>query len=497
MAGQDMTIWGNRWQALKDTIKDYRENSLPRKLILNGVASNQSAPSGPSQEEQRDLYNLKNLIHRLEDFAEDQFGFFYDGFSDNPQEYNLEQSPAFHPDYVLGATLEQIAFDFEVLRRIADQRLMGSDLMKETLYKADKLAWRGLYPVIGEDKLVKDTQTTVITYFEKDPSIRVIPYASVALIAIPFSAMTVPRDFLTIAHEVGHYVYRHSQVQNDQGEEEKMARIFARELLDERKYPRWVQKWREEIFADVYDCLVAGPVIALASQDLALQSSLTPGQGDTPQNYRIFGEFTADDGEHPVPILRPSIYINVLKKKGAKDVANLLETRWKNREEVKDVERITSYYGDNIPIKRAHTAMDRVVEEIFECFSPGKMVQSDVLGELWQRKWSDYPAGTQNDLESLYQEFDNGLAQLVSSVEKSLPLVEAPPEHQNLWKMWIEQEKLFPNYPGKRPPTKDTVRIGKGYASKLEYIETEDLNTWNHVFHAGGWATKPGNHKGG
>ncbi|NJN55367.1 MAG: hypothetical protein HC804_11780 [Anaerolineae bacterium] len=55
--------------------------------------------------------------------------------------------------------------------------------------------------------------------------------------------------------------------------------------------------WLEEIFADVYGCLVAGPVMAYDFQELSLDNK----------------DFNEDDGEHPLAAIRPFIYTQVLR----------------------------------------------------------------------------------------------------------------------------------------------------------------------------------------
>ena len=56
-------------------------------------------------------------------------------------------------------------------------------------------------------------------------------------------------------------------------------------------------QWQEEIFADIYGCLVAGPAIAKSFQDLLFD------------NYTL----TESDGVHPIPLIRPYIYAKVLE----------------------------------------------------------------------------------------------------------------------------------------------------------------------------------------
>jgi hypothetical protein len=496
----DLKVWQARFDAVNAVIEHFKSNL-----------------GGPDPDM---IQSLQHLLGCLQEFAHGQAHFLLDGFDQDGKDYELVESPEFHPDYVLRVTLNQIAFDLELIRRMANQRLLGSAEMQDTLKLADKLAWSALYPVLGENKLVKDTKTTVITYFEKDPSIRVIPYAPVALIGVPFSAIKVPQDFLAIAHEVGHYVYRHSRLGD-----EAMPRALAAELKNEAEYPKWVEKWKEEIFADIYDCLVAGPVIALASQDLALRSSLTP---EDVNGYHIFGEFTEDDGEHPVPVLRPYIYISVLRERGLEAMAHLLERRWRNFDQVKAVKEITPHYSNAskpIPIKRAREEMETIVDEILECLNPNNgMVQANAPADLWAVKWSVDPAGAQpveaeptaepdfpplsemetKALAEMYEQFGRDLKDgVIPKVAlPDLPGVEAPPagkpEQPHLfWKKWIKEEGFFRGNAEEQQPPKKGIRIYPGVATKLEYLEQERPDAWIQILHADGWATEIGQHAGG
>jgi hypothetical protein len=228
----------------------------------------------------------------LKAFGESQFSFFIDGFRNG----RLYPSALFPPENALQTTLDQVAFDMSVIQQAASQRATGLD---PGLDKADQLAQRALNLAV-ENKLLKET--AVITYFNKSPLIRTIPYAPLALVGIPFTSTAVPRDLLATPHEIGHHVYQHSPG--------LMADLHA--LLPVQ--PDWCSRWQEEIFADVYGCLVAGPVIGLDFQDILFAHNLE--------------QFMNDDGEHPIEPIRPYGYTGVLRQLGFINAANALDTRW-------------------------------------------------------------------------------------------------------------------------------------------------------------------------
>lgn len=465
----DLPLWKDRFEAINATINDY--------LQQTSFASQENSP-------------FKNLLKCLQAFAKDQFNFFYDGFGEQKR-FKLDRSRVFHPDYVFKVTLEQIAIDLELIRRAAEQRVFDLDhLITRTLNRADKLAWLALRPVVGAGRLITDETTTVITYFQKDASVRIIPYASVALIGIPYTARTVPRDFMAIPHEVGHYVYRHGRLED--------GTPLAKELdwcLMEMGRPKWVRKWREEIFADVYSVLVGGPLMALTGQDLALYSSLNPYPELSIGDYHIFGEFVTDDGEHPVPAVRPSIYTKTLDAMGLKSFADKLNERWVGFPEVQEVTAFRPHYSntgfDEIDVETGQKAVKEVTEAVLEDLP-------DPHSDVWVR-WSGDPDGDVEPVEGLYGGFRERLDELVAGVEvpKTLSASPADDELAALWTNWIKKEQFFPGFPAEMQPPPPPTKIEPGKPSKLEYLEQEPRYTWIHILLGNGWATKVDNHSGG
>lgn len=276
---QNGTVWHSRWQVIQQIIEASITNiqeteDLPRRITL------------------------LNTFKCLNTFGERQFNFFYQGFyGGNPY---LEPSPRYPADYVLRATLDQIAFDITALQRAWHQRKLGSDAEKTALQKADVLADQALR-LACQARLIYPA--AAITYFQKIHTARVIPYADVALLAIPLSCATNSaqlnaRDFLAIYHEVGHYVYRHGMIDN-----KRIPVYLANQFYDR---PIWVQAWLEEIFADIFGAMIAGSLIALDFQEM---------QSDNPPE-----QFAHDDGIHPIPAIRPETYLKVLEKQRGKDL---------------------------------------------------------------------------------------------------------------------------------------------------------------------------------
>ena len=298
----DTKIWQQRWKP-----KKYFIRKLGKKFGDSNAAS--------LQIDRKKVF--KGLLKELETFAHEQFLFFYDGFGFNGQNPPfLEKSSIFPPEYVLKRTLDQTEYDHSVIEKAILQRLDEDKV--QAGQQADVLAYEALRPALG---ILPFQTTTVLTYFQKNSEVLVVPYAEVALIGISSSVIDVPenpiegsdpgldiRDYLAIPHEVGHYVYWRGVVNSQR------LHVALRERLIQAGLSDYLH-WLEEIFADVYSCIVAGPVVALSGQDLHLDN--------------LPAEFTEDNGEHPARAIRPFIYLKTFELLDAyrEETAALCE-RW-------------------------------------------------------------------------------------------------------------------------------------------------------------------------
>ncbi len=293
VGGHVNDVWTERWSALHAVIeKMFTEYGLVSETRLK---------------------TLRPLLLCLRAFGGKRFNDFHNGFI----EQRLETSPDFPPDGVLSIIQDQIGFDISVIDSAILQRVSGTSKMKDSLATADLLAWSALQLAVSAG-LLPASSATAVTYFQKSPHIRVVPYAPVALIGIPYSSQQLDRDFLATPHEVGHYVFGHGMYNG------KLLRKHLVEQLD-RIVPQQpdhdrLLHWLEEIFADVYGVCVAGPVMALDFQDLQLHTGRQ--------------QFITDDKDHPTPIMRPNLHLQVLRKRNPTEWgawADVLEHNWKAR----------------------------------------------------------------------------------------------------------------------------------------------------------------------
>ncbi|MEW5987603.1 MAG: hypothetical protein AB1791_13300 [Chloroflexota bacterium] len=280
----EWATWQARWVSLDETMKEMLKQDW---TMARGAT-------------------LLSLTRHLQGYAGRLFDFLYDGFGDS-QHIRLERSRHFPVEYAFRHLLDQVSFDLAVIRTAASQRL-GSARQQRALATSDALAWMALKPALGS--LV--TEATVVTYFQKQPAVRVIPYAPVALVGVPYTAMPTEksagnmRDFLAIPHEVGHYVYRHGWIEGER------CQVALRNSLPGE--PVWLERWLEELFADVYGGLIGGPIMALSFQELQTDNHIE--------------ELGRDDGRHPVAALRPYVYSDLLRGMGLAIPADQLDKKW-------------------------------------------------------------------------------------------------------------------------------------------------------------------------
>ena len=224
-------------------------------------------------------------------YAAERFAYFNTGFFLKGEGARLEHSVEMPPQYVLSEIYHKTARDFTIFQKLYSQR--QTKAWREHLNRADYLAELSLRPAINS-KLVPDAH--IITYFQKETTIRITPYANIAMIGIPYSSLENPIDLLAIPHEVGHHVYVNGYF-FEGGRETTLREHIVKQTAE---YPYWIRQWIEEIFADVYGTIIAGPVAALSFQYLVY---------DKLPSSRV-----KDDGEHPVDIIRPRVYEYILRK---------------------------------------------------------------------------------------------------------------------------------------------------------------------------------------
>lgn len=319
----DFMRWEKRYRSLHHSIADV----LAQMETWAAAQTASAAFDGCSP--QLAYSRIKSFVaftQSLENFSASQFDLLHGGF----ERGELEPSQTLPIEYVMRRMLDQMSFDVMLVQMAWLQRTSVdvTSARAQTLRIADRLTYSAMSRASERGLLTDDS--TVLTYLQKAASARVVPYAPLAVIGIPFSTiaayedqaadLSVSVDLLAIPHEVGHYLYRHGRKEGI-----VLKSRITEELVGRKAY---LSQWAEEIFSDVYGTLVAGPVIALDFQDLMSDNNPI--------------DLFSSDGEHPYAALRPLIYVDTLlaldamldayqkpNPYGLRTAALVLEMRWR------------------------------------------------------------------------------------------------------------------------------------------------------------------------
>jgi hypothetical protein len=460
------------------------------------------------------LETAVELATRLKAFGRRQFDFFDKGFGAG-SEYQLEESEIYPPPVVLARIVRQVGEDAEIILRAAEQRRIPQ--LRDTLELADRLACRALLaarPALRDPSSSEETATdyTVLTYFQKSAEIRVLPYAPIALIGIPLTALNEARDLLAIPHELGHFVYFNRRINH-------ALETANRHYADGTKY----EDWQQEVFADVLGSLVAGPLMAYDFQELAKRYG------------RV--QFVADDGAgHPPPFLRPLIYTEALrltKKKEWAALADALDERWTNylfrlwrantnHDYAASIEELyglieTEANAANFPYSESERyfkwlkkARDYVsVSEDGKRLKPAEAVKELValayhkLADVRTEDWSGKPAEMQRALENDEGDLDRWFKESLSTPPNAPPELKRI-EKEKIWDDWVETEEFWQGKTldrmiadaGTMLPLQfgvgsDPTDIGNQTTNPVRAMGQAFVPTWQLLWLASGWVTDP------
>jgi hypothetical protein len=394
------------------------------------------------QQEANPVSSLAALVEALSAFGKSQFTFFKEGFEKN----KLLLSEAYPPACVLDMTLRQVGHDAWLLAAVVQQRQSKDAVWLKTLKTADSLAQLALN-VATEGGYVEGKPETAVTYFHKAANIRLIPYAPAALVGVPISCHHLSNDFLAVPHEVGHYVFRHSA---------GLAAQCRQELAQE---PAWLTPWLEEIFADVFGCIVAGPVIGLDFQDL-LANDAQP-------------EFVYDDGEHPVPAARPFLYSAVLSELEFTHAAAALDARWQRilQQRHTPQEFVPAGWKTAVPLTEVHQALKQAGCKLLNLLKPLVDNQKKNKG-FWS---NDIQPG--KNVETLYDGFKTWLDTMPAV---SLPTLKVDSS--------VLQVVLDGKVVNKRPLTATNSWVDT-LKSVTSLSHPVPASVWEALLFVGGWNT--------
>ena len=310
-------MWTTRWDAIKAT------------MTATGTRYAQLGQQpGYSQ-----VAVLGQAVDLLRVFSDEMFALFSTGFADG----TLAPSSQYPADYIYSCIQVQAQNDLQVLQLAADQRLNAPySPMLTTLNVADVLAQRAM----TQAEYLLPAGMRAVTYFQKSAAIRVMPYANLALIGIPYSSIDYHPDLLTIPHEIGHFLFWHGRTSPSSAPiyQQNLQHQLSKDVLSQlnnlaednlsalavtapnsKFFHHWCYVWLEELFADMLGCWVAGPVSALTLQKIVL--------------HRPYRQIMTSDADHPVGIVRPYTHLKTLNARASvhpnwSACATLLLNQW-------------------------------------------------------------------------------------------------------------------------------------------------------------------------
>ncbi|MBW7883988.1 MAG: hypothetical protein H3C34_15370 [Caldilineaceae bacterium] len=404
--------------------------------------------------ERRAATTLKSVVTNLNAYA--------DRLLTLATENRFKGSRTMPQAYAARAILDQIGRDLEVILRALQQRLpplaSDGDEIVTRLQMADNLAYAALQPALDAG-LVEPAAP--VSYFQKSNSIRVIPYARVALVGVPFSAIALTNDMLAIPHEVGHYIFWHAPLTR--------ASLSGSLLRHVQGLPSWIQAWTEEIFSDIYGCLVAGPLMAVSAQDMF---------SGVPIEY-----FIRDDGEHPVSAARAYIFASVLDTVGMPKLAKAFADEWEQSigeiYGLRPNDPVTVGDGVRVPLDVVREDLDTVVRRIigvdlFHMMRPA--------AQSWS--WGDKADADVVVKETLETDFDAYVQQLLAA-ERPLPYLDTNIDGKEIRLENARQLTSVPLGSTGYPMLDELI-------ARLEDEAEIAPALWSLLISSGGWTTGPG-----
>jgi len=242
------------------------------------------------------------------------------------------------PLHLIQACCRQLGNDFEILQRAFLQRQPSVDtagkpvagVLAKELVMTDKLAMKTLAPFAH---LL--AHPTIFTFFSRETHIRHLPFSDqVILVGLSHGRISITYneqmrsdaaengrkplpvfELLAIPHEIGHYLYDHAQIDLPAAENNARPKghfVGLRTQFRGNPYSHWC----EELFADLFGCVIAGPLAVLGMQALLAASDQAA--------------MWQDDGEHPTAVVRPYILAEMLRILGEKEIELAQQTNGQN-----------------------------------------------------------------------------------------------------------------------------------------------------------------------
>ncbi|MBE2240639.1 MAG: hypothetical protein IAE81_22825 [Caldilineaceae bacterium] len=405
-------------------------------------------------------------------FARKQFDFLRAGLGTDGA---FEADARFPLEFLIEATARQVSFDTDVLLRTLSHREAAASIqpMRDALDLADRLATNAILPAVRHGLVAP---TVMMTYFQKSPTIRLMPYVPLAVIGIDFSAISDATRLLAIAHETGHHVYRQITV-NYTAHLDAQIEAMAAAAPEASRWPLWLLAWEEEIFADIYAALVAGPAAALGLHQVILTGTRTA--------------LTVDDGDHPLDALRPYIMHRTLRALAAQGAAahqpsllaaaDALDALWQEQLVARGAAGEFTPVGVEEPVSLADA--QELLQGLVEEMLSGAL--APLVADAQHSPWSTGSADPAATAQQSFEQFVEFCALLVDEPLPELALRSAGA---------VVVVTRF-------PVSRENVQLAVGETGDAYLDERRDAGLggatltaveWKSVFLAGDWTTQEG-----
>lgn len=365
---ENRSEWKQRWRVLGDFIQ----------------STEQALPSGIQRE-----WAIRRLLRGLRGFGHSQLCHYL---------AQLDAASGTEPEAALHELLAAASLDLDLLEHLAHQRAWGPLSVQAVLEIADRWADAVLRP--GERWLGR--RVSALTGLRGRATLRLVPYGPYALVGLAYGGVALAgsagafrwRGLLEVPYAVGRCLFQHGQI-GGEPVRERLRRQLGHLSL-------WGQAWLEGVFAHTYALLVAGPVVAVAYQDAALE--LTP-------------EALAQDSDHgPPPLLAPKVQARALERLNLDDWAASLCNRWRNRLHQRGWPATVRLSQPVTELRLEHPrdeliALADAAGELLQPCAPGP-------AEGWRGRYAGLAAYAPFALEVLYTDFERHLEHLPPVAEE-------------------------------------------------------------------------------
>ncbi len=149
----------------------------------------------------------------------------------------------------------------------------------------------------------------IVAYMGPSTTLRHMPYSNISIASVPRETyLDMNETRMALGHEVGHHVWRVTFFDNLDDARFGQVRLgdYVRRLVpqDRPELAQLLSPWLEEMYADVFGAYQLG------------QSFVESMTSSLKERVRSRADLLVNDGEHPIPYLRPFLRIRTLQIAG-------------------------------------------------------------------------------------------------------------------------------------------------------------------------------------